>query len=134
MSKQPPYVTVTVELEEWDDTTDAIVWLIEQKYSDLSLPKLEISKNPHTWRGGIENLEDQNATLDAWTKDNQKICLDFIAEYAEIPEKETGETYYEDGYKITVYEGKLRGKKLAEYTIKGTDRKEFQIIKEQTTR
>jgi hypothetical protein len=133
MSKQPPYVTVIVELEEWDDTTDAIVWLIEQKYSDLSLPKLEISKNPHTWRG-IENLDSQSATLNAWTKDNQKICLDFIAEYAEIPESdEKGETWFLDGYKITVKEAGYKGKTLAEYTIKGTDRKEFQIIKEEKT-
>jgi len=129
MSKQWPYVTVMVELEEWDDTTDAIVWLIEQKYSDLSLPKLEISKNPYTWRG-IENLEGQNAILHAWTKDSQKISLDFIAEYAEIPEPdEKGETWYLDGYKITVKEAGYKGKTLAEYTIKGTDRKQFQIIK-----
>jgi len=135
MSGKPPYVTVVVELEEWDDTTDAIVWLIEQKYSDLSCARLEIDKSPQTWRG-IENLELQRATLTGWTKDHQKIEWEFTAEYAEIPLE--GDVY-EEGYKVTIekryYEkNKFKRDKIGEYTIKGTDRKEFEIVREETTK
>jgi len=129
-------ITVLVELEEWDDTTDAIVWLIEQKFSDLQLPKLKLEKAPAYGGRLLEASDTQEAWLEAWTKENKKIRLDFYAEAIEIPEipekdEETGETFYTHGYKITVHDTTAQTKKIGEYTIKGTDRKEFQIIKEE---
>ena len=125
MSKRPPYVTVLVELDDWDDTTDAIVWLVETKFPKLTFARLELGENPYGWRG-IKNLEKQTATLTGWL-DDEKIEWEFTAEYCEIPLE--GDVY-EEGYRITIekryYDKGYKRQKLAEYIIKGTNRKNFQ--------
>jgi len=126
MSRKP-YVTVLVELEDWDDTTDAIVWLIEEKFNDVIGADLTIDKSPYGW-SGIENLEKQSGRLEGW-KDRQRTVLYFEAEYAEIPmgKDEQGEEIYQEGYKITVHDVRYPAKKT-EYVIFGTHRKDFELV------
>ena len=137
MSEMKMSITVLAELEEWDNTTDAIVWLIEQRYFNTRLPKLRLETMPEYTRGGFENLGKQSADLEGYNKLLAlKIRLNFIAEYIddiEEKEEETGETYTVEGYKITVSDITAQTRKIAEYTIKGTDRKEFSIVEEKTT-
>jgi len=130
---------VLVELEEWDDTTDAIVWLIEERFKDVSLPELKIEEFPYTWEG-IENLDEQRATLEGY-RDNKGVRIYFEAEYTEIPagKDEQGEDMYEDGFKITVEERYrytpegLKPTTAFEYIVEGTSRKNFKLVEEKTT-
>ena len=126
-------VSVYAELEEWDDTTDVIVWLVEQKYSDMTLPRLELEDMPRAYRHGYETLDRQVADLHGW-KENKKTWLRLEAEYLDdIEEKdeETGEVYNVEGYRVTVEEVTVQKKKIAEFVVKGSDRDEFKIVKEE---
>jgi len=135
-------VTVVAELEEWDETTDAIVWLIEQRFSDIEVPTLKLETTPsakHYPHYSLEALDSQEAHLKGWRK-HEKVELDFLAEHVELPEvplEEGEEGYVEEGYKITVERDvaltdfKHKTEKVAEYTIQGSNRHEFKIIKEE---
>lgn len=120
------------EIEEWDNTTDVIVWLIEKKFKKVSLPTLKLQNCPREvghyryW----QQLESQEARLTGWIGD--KFVRDFFAEQIEIPCKNNGEI---DGFRVTVEEDKIDPTtfktittKLAEYTIRGVDRSEFKIV------
>jgi len=125
--RKPPYVTVLAELEEWDDTTDVIVWLIEQRFFNTTLPKLFLEKAP---THHLETLEIQSADLTGYNdKLHQKIHLNFVAEQIEIPLE--GDIY-EEGYKVIVNDITAQTRKIGEYTIKGTNRDEFEIIADTT--
>jgi hypothetical protein len=128
--------SVVAPLEEWDNTTDCIVWLIEQKealhinkYTDLTLREL-----PEHIRGRIwETLEYQSATLDAYIENKGKARFTFTAEYKEVTDPETGEKA--DGYEVDVTyqlfsDPKLRVQSYASYTVMGADREEFRVIAE----
>ena len=44
--------SVVAPLEEWDDTTDLIVWLVEQKTEyHLSIPELALEELPERYHG-----------------------------------------------------------------------------------
>lgn len=122
--------SVLLEIDEWDDTTDAIVWLIEKKFSDVRLGELKLTDNPYGWRG-ITTLEKQRARLEGW-RDHNKVYLAFYAEWVDLPEKEEEGwgTIYTEGYRVTVDDITAARQRIAEYTVKGRDRKEFEIIEE----
>jgi len=117
-----------MELEEWDDTTDVIMWIIEQKYADFFASTLEIGTSPFDL-GRITNLDHQTAILKGW-KEHKQVELFFEAEYAEVEEEDIAGIVFEDGFKVSVESYPYRKQKIAEYLVEGTERKHFKIIKE----
>jgi hypothetical protein len=127
--------SVTAELEEWDETTDVIVWLIEQNEQfHLSCPNLKLEQNPerHYGRSSYETLESQTADLTGYTKEHHKVKFTFTAEAAQIkvpePDDPDAET---DGYKITVEQqdpATYRNKPFVKFTIKGYNRSNFEAL------
>lgn len=125
--------TVLAELEEWDNTTDVIVWLIEREFKQVKCPTLKLQNCPREvgmyrhW----QQLESQKVRLTG-SMYGKSFERNFFAEQIEIPCENNGEV---DGFRVTVEEDKIdpisfktTTTKLAEYIIKGTDRTEFKII------
>ena len=126
-------VSVYAELEEWDDTTDVIVWLVGQKYGDVSIPRLELSYMPRAYRHGYENLSSQSADFTGW-KEHKKVRVRFeVVNIYDIKEKDekTGEVYDVEGYRIIVWDKTAQTKMVAVFVVKGSDRDEFKIVKEE---
>ena len=121
-------VSVYAELEEWDDTTDVIVWLVEQKYGDITLPRLELSYMPRPHPRGYENFSSQSADLTGW-KEHKKVRLRFEAKYLDCVEEKDEMT--DEGYRVTVWDITAQTKMVAEFVVKGSDRDEFKIVKEE---
>ena len=112
------------ELEEWDDTSDVIVWLIEQcEEYHLSCPELELRDLPTlSYRHNFDFLEEQKATLTGYTQEHSKVSFDFRAEYIEIEDNSLG-------YKVTVHKAGDTVKVFDKtYIIHGENRKEFELI------
>jgi hypothetical protein len=125
-------VTVMAALEEYDDTTDVLVWLIEQKYSEVNDPTLEIDETPQlAWgRRTCECLSSQKGKLTGRNCKHEKVTLDFSAEVIDIP---VGPDVWDCGYRVEVTKTEWNGAnfkttKVGEYTIKGSNRNEFEII------
>jgi len=127
--------SVHTELEDWDDTSDSIVWTIEncEEYH-LSNPKLELDEAPQQYHGShrFETPQSQKATLTGWTKEYHKVTFVFYADFTQIkaptPEDPTAEV---DGYLIVVEKENpvtYKREPFAEYTVKGYDRKSFEVI------
>lgn len=128
-----PKPTVIAELEDWDSTTDVIVWLIQKKYADVLRPTLELEKTPKQKynRNDFEFLTTQTATLDG-SKIHEGVKLRFDAMYAEL--KDNDESVI-DGYKVEVCmqeKEHFRWIPIAKYTISGADREDFEIREEKT--
>ena len=127
--------SVHTELEEWDDTSDSIVWLIEQNADyHLSCPKLELDEAPQQYHGSrrFETPQSQKATLTGYTKEHHKATFIFYTDFTQIkvptPEDPTAEV---DGYQIVVEKENSQTYKkesFAKYTVKGYDRKSFEVF------
>ena len=122
--------SVTAEIEEWDETTDAIVWLVEQKYH-LSSPRLAIDELPQQAYGRryFETLEKQSALLTGYTPEHSKETYRIHAELTYIPESDSESGDEIEVCKITVKkEVNYKYVPDAEYTIKGANREEFEFV------
>jgi hypothetical protein len=125
----PP--TILVPLEEWDDTTDVILYVYQQKYSSLfkNTPTITLDNIPEraSRYGNYEALENQRAEVTGSSHDYSRIVFTFDANIEDL------EDSY--GYTITVKKqnpvNHYKLEKIAQYTIKGESREEFEIIKEQ---
>ena len=126
--------SVVAPLEEWDDTTDVIVWLIENNQAyHLSIPELSLEQFPEQKYNSrhFENLESQSADLEGWTEDHEKVRFTFDVEQKSVVDPETGNEV--EGFEVTVKKRSLRNllakqQKFASYIIAGCDRKEFAVI------
>jgi hypothetical protein len=144
--KLGPKPTVKAALEDWDDTTDVIVWLVQKEFADITLATLELEDTPNlSYRHTFDYMDSQTATLEGWPPNHSKVEIRFDAEAVEIPHNEVPADlaaaleleadYNVDGYKVTVSkrDGDSRytlgrWKPIAIYTIYGVDRTDFQII------
>ena len=122
------------ELEEWDDTTDLIVWLIEtsEEYH-LSCPELTLDENPeHRYsRGSYETLESQKAWLEGWSKEHHKEQITFHVKQIMIKKPTSEELDAEvDGYEVIVEKRAADFKKyqISKFQVEGYDRKTFRRI------
>ena len=123
----PP--TILVPIEEWDETTDAIIWLYQQKYQqNLNLHSITFTLDEMPT--ARETLQEQCAEIKGLNSKNlERVFLMFDAVLTEVDD----ENVY--GYKIqvrTLNPVTFRYEKEKEYTIKGENREEFEIIKEQS--
>jgi len=126
--------SVHTELEDWDDTSDSIVWIIENiEDYHLTCPKLELDEAPQQYHGSsrFETPTSQKATLTGWTKEHHKVLFVFYADFTEIPNVD-GVDGAVDGYIVTVEKEDethpYRMKPYKKYTVKGYDRKSFEIV------
>lgn len=129
--------SVTASLEEWDDTTDVIMWVIEQKeIYHLTDPRLELDEHPTQRynRNRYETLESQKATLTGYTKEYLKVKYNFYADVIQIkvPEPDSAIGFAEaDGYEIFVEKKDpetYRMKSFERFTVKGYDRSNFELF------
>lgn len=129
--------SVVAPLEEWDNTTDVIVWLIEQKkelqineYADLVLEHMPEHQRGRIW----DFLDEQGADLDGYISGEGKVRFSFIAEYKDdLVDPESGDKV--EGYEVTVTkhfitEYQKKSQKFAAYLIRGCDRGDFEVIGE----
>jgi hypothetical protein len=129
--------SVTAPLENWDNTTDAIVWIIEQKqaFNITQYPDITLEQHPEHYRGNIYNfMETQSAELKGYITGRGEVRYILTAEYKDnLTDPETNETV--EGYTVTVERRflnhlKMFAEKFATYQIIGSDREEFKIINE----
>jgi hypothetical protein len=127
--------SVHTEIEEWDDTTDVIMWVIEQTEEyHLSCSKLELDEQPSQRynRSSFETLQSQKATLTGYTKEHHKVKFVFYADVIQIkvPEPDPKDGFAEvDGYEILVEKEDpetCRMKPFTRFTVKGYDRSTFE--------
>jgi hypothetical protein len=126
--------SVTAPLECWDNTTDAIIWLIEQKTEyHLDISRLELEQLPE-WNGrqGFwEFLESQTAELKGWPRPcGNKEYFKFYVEFTYLVDPETGNET--DGYTIAVEKKDcaFKWQKFASYKVLGSSRDNFTILEE----
>ncbi len=126
--------SVTAPIEEWDNTTDVIVWLIENiKEYQLTISDLLLEQNPEKRYGrcSYETLETQSAELTGWPLHGTKVKYKFTAEliYVKVPNAfEDGETGELEGYEITVLKTEnFKDQPYAKYIIVGSDRSDFRL-------
>ena len=126
--------SVHVEIEEWDDTTDVIVWLIENVEDyHLSCPKLELDEAPQQYHGSrrFETPNSQKAWLTGYTKEHHKARFIFYADFTQIkvsiPEDPDAEA---DGYLVVVKkeDETYHMKPYKKYTVRGYDRATFEVV------
>ncbi len=130
--------SVVAPLESWDDTSDVIVFLIEQKeelhinqYADLVLEHL-----PEQYHGSRRFVtpENQSAQLEGYIAGKGKIRLEFTAEYRDdIVDAETGNQI--EGYNVTVTrkfvnDWRSKPELFVSYVVAGSDRSDFAVISE----
>jgi hypothetical protein len=128
--------SVSAQLEDWDDTTDSIVWLIENNEQfHSSCPKLTLESTPERYgcSSRMSALDSQTATLTGYTAEHQKVKFEFTAEATQIqvPEPESKNGFAEaDAYLVTVEKQdpeSYRMKPFAKFTVKGYDRSNFTL-------
>ena len=94
------------EIEEWDDTTDVIMWIIEQDPTyHLSCARLDLEVNPEQryGRSSFETLDNQVAYLSGWTDKHEKVRFKFDAEVISIANPTAEDPDAEDdGYAIEI--------------------------------
>jgi hypothetical protein len=128
--------SVTAPLEEWDNTTDAIIWLIENTPDyQLTYSELVLEQNPEKRYGrcSFEPLESQSAELTGWPTHGRKVKYTLTAEtcYVKAPDAfGDGEVGELEGYKITVEMPNpvtLKKEPYKTYLIVGSDRSDFRL-------
>jgi len=143
---------VYVEIEDYDDTTDSIIWLIQQRYPQIAQQEILLLDEPPEQKlhsPSFKTLIEQTAKTVFTAVDDQMI---FHAGQVEFEGKNELETYTKlqnftldkdflnsfdaedvfEGYLVTVTK---RGVSLSDkqewlYLIFGIDRNEFKIVAE----
>ena len=143
---------VYVEIEDYDDTTDSIIWLIQQRYPQIAQQEillLDDSPEQKLHSPSFYVLSEQTAKTVFTAVEDQMI---FHAEPVEFEGKNELETYAKlqnftldkdflnsfdaedvfEGYLVTVTKRRvlLSDKQEGLYLIFGIDREEFKIVAE----
>lgn len=123
---------VYAPLEGWDETTDAIIYIIETTPDyHLSLPELTLDKHPERSynRSYYEPLEDQIADLIGWPiSHGEKQRFKFHSEPVAVVNAEGEEV---EGYEVTVdkvdYKYPVRYSPHNTFLVVGRDRRDFRL-------
>lgn len=127
--------SVVAPLEFWDDSTDSIVFLIEEKKElHVDCAELALDQLPEQYHGSRRFVTPENcsADLEGW-QNSKEVRFSFTAKYADVVDPKTGEKC--EGYNITVELKFLREigskkKQFGVYSIAGLDRRDFRVVSE----
>jgi len=128
--------SVVAPLETWDNTTDAIVWLIEQTPAfHVECAELALESLPEQYHASRRFVtpENMSADLEGWIKNKGKVHYLFSVDYTEVTDPEADDKV--EGYIVTVdvrYLGEFgsKAKRFAVYSIAGCDRSDFRLVSE----